>query len=301
MPYYEGFQAIEALQAASEAAGWECQYRQIDAGKLEARTVFQPVGDSSLLCETANRRLDVFAKTPEDAITCFVPLPGTRALINGRHLTDDRIMLLAPDIDIHSVSTSGSEIWSIHLPTEFLDERLDPASLGTCVIEGQPGFIVEFRTAIQCALAAEQEHVLQHHEACFADLTQEMISGGMPETRSDRYHRRQKRKALARAVEYIEAHLTRPLRLRQVCSYAGVSQSTLERLFRREFQQTPSAYLRARRLDIVRREVKSGLNASQTIADVALKHGFTHMGRFSSTYRSQFGLLPSEDIPQSRS
>lgn len=296
MPYYEGFQAIEAMQAASEAAGWECEYRQIDAGQLEARTVFQPVGDCSLLCETANRRLDVSATTPEDAVTFFVPLPGTRALINGRHLTDDRIMLLAPDIDIHSVSISGAEIWSIHLPTELLDERQDPASLGTCVIEGQSGLIVELRTAIRSALAAEQEHVLAQHEGRLADLTQKLISGDMPETRSDRYHRRQKRKALTRAVEYIDAHLSRPLRMGQICAYAGVSQSTLERLFRREFQQTPSAYLRARRLDVVRRELKGGLNDSQTIAEIALRHGFTHMGRFSSTYRSQFGRLPSEDL-----
>ena len=295
MPYYEGFQAIEALQASSEAAGWECEYRQIDAGNLEARTVFQPVGICSLLCETANRRLAVSAKTPEDAVTCFVPLPGTRALINGRHLTDDRIMLLAPDIDIHSVSISDAEIWSIHLPTELLDECLDPASVGTCAIEGQPYLILELRAAIQCALGAEQEHVLDHHEARFADLTQKLILGDIPEARSDRYHRRQKRKALARAVEYIEAHLTRPLRMGQICSYAGVSQSTLERLFRRDFQQTPSAYLRARRLDAVRRELQGGLGTSKTIADVATRHGFTHMGRFSSAYRRQFGRRPSED------
>ena len=44
MAYFEGSQAVEAMQAASEAAGWECEYRQVEAGELEAQTVFQPIG-----------------------------------------------------------------------------------------------------------------------------------------------------------------------------------------------------------------------------------------------------------------
>jgi hypothetical protein len=98
MAYFEGFQAVEAMQAASEAAGWDGEYRQMEAGQLEAHTVFQPIGNSSLICKTANRRLDISAKTPAGAVTMLVPLSGTRVLINGRRLTDDRLMILAPDM-----------------------------------------------------------------------------------------------------------------------------------------------------------------------------------------------------------
>ena len=295
MPYYEGFHAVEAMQAASEAAGWECEYRQIEAGQLESHTVFQPVGGSSLLCETANRQLDIAARTPEATVSVLVPLKDTHALINGRRLSGDRIMILAPDIDFHAVSNSGAEVWSIHLRSDLLDDSLDLDKLGTRIIDGQLDALTKFRDAIKYSLESDEERALDHHETRFADLTQRLISGDTPATKTDRYHRRQKRQALARAVEYIEAHLTSPLRMGQICSYAGVSQSTLERLFRREFQQTPYSYLRARRLDAVRRELNLRLPNSGTIADVAIKYGFTHMGRFSSVYRSQFGLLPSED------
>ena len=298
MAYYEGFQAVEALQVASEAAGWDCEYRQIEAGHLEAKSTFQPVGGSSLICETSNRRIELAARTPEAATTVLVPLSGTQVLTNGRHLSGDRIMILAPNIDLHAVSSSGAEVWSIHLSTDLLDESLNVDRLGTQVIEARPDSLAEFRAAIKFALEDDHEKVLSHHETHLADLLQTLISSNAAATKSERYNRRQKRKALVRALEFIEANLARPLRMNQVCTYANVSRSTLERLFRCEFQQTPSSYIRARRLDAVRRDLTGGLNASRTIADVAVAHGFTHMGRFSSTYRRQFGRLPSEDTLQ---
>ena len=284
------------MQAASEAAGWDCEYRQMEAGQLEARTVFQPVGNSSLLCETANRRLDISAKTPEGAVTVLVPLAGTRMLINGRRLTDDRLMFLAPDIDFHASSNGGAEVWSIHLDATQLDEAIDLDQLGTHVLEDRIDALEKLRHAITYSLDEAHESKMAHCESRFADLTEMLLTSDSSSRESDLYHRRQKRKALARAVAYIEENSTGPVRIGRVCAYAGVSQSTLERLFRHEFQTTPSGYLKARRLDSVRRELKLGLRDSKTIAEIAAGHGFAHLGRFASSYRKQFGVLPSEDV-----
>lgn len=296
MAYYEGFEAVEAMQAAGEAAGWDCEYRQMEAGQLEAHTVFHPVGNSSLICETANRRLDISAKTPEGAVTVLVPLTNTRVLINGRRLTDDRLMFLAPDIDLHASSNGGAEVWSIHLDATRLDESIDLDRLGTHVLDDRIDALEKLRHAIMYSLDEGHDLAMAHCESHFADLTEMLLASDSSSRESDLYHRRQKRRALVRAVEYIEENSAGPVRMGRVCAYAGVSQSTLERLFRREFQQTPSGYLRARRLDAVRRELKLGLRNGKTIAEVAAKHGFAHLGRFASCYRKQFGALPSEDI-----
>jgi hypothetical protein len=37
-------------------------------------------------------------------------------------MTDDRLMILAPDIDFHAVSDSGAEVWSIQLDSGFADD-----------------------------------------------------------------------------------------------------------------------------------------------------------------------------------
>jgi len=66
------FPAIEAMQEASEAAGWQCEYRQLDAGRLEARTVLRDCDDLSFLRESASRRLSIVAESPADAATLIV-------------------------------------------------------------------------------------------------------------------------------------------------------------------------------------------------------------------------------------
>lgn len=297
MAYYEGYQAIEALQAATEAAGWECEYRQLEAGQLEARTVFKPINSSSLICETANRRLDLSARTPDRAITIMVPLAATRVLINGRKLTGDRIIALDSNIDLHASTNSGAEVWSIHLPVNMLRDRACVDGLATTVLEGQPAMLQAFREAIVCSLNVKSQQGLQNCASRFFDLADQLLSRESAHADLDYYHRRQKRRALARAVEFIEENIAGATRIGAVCQYAGVSRRTLERLFRREFQQTPSDYVRARRLNAVRHELWRGLEGDETISDVAARYGFVHMGHFSSAYRRQFGVLPSEDRP----
>ncbi len=295
MAYFEGFQAIEAMQESSEAAGWESEYRQMQAGHFEAQTVFQPVGGSSLICETANRRLDIAARTPEDAVTILVPITGTDVLINGRRLTDQRMMVLAPDSDFHAGSNSGAEVWSVHLDASVLSPPVERAAVGTMVIDGQHDVLRQLRELIRYSVDEPDIAALAHCESRFADLAEELLLDDPTNKVDDRYYRVRKRQALTRALEYVEEHLSGPLRIGQIAQRSGVSRSTLERLFRRELRQTPSDYVKARRLNAVRVVLKKGLRDDTSIADIAMEHGFTHMGRFSSTYREHFGRLPSED------
>ncbi|MDH5426687.1 MAG: helix-turn-helix domain-containing protein [Nitrospirota bacterium] len=78
-----------------------------------------------------------------------------------------------------------------------------------------------------------------------------------------------------------------------VCAYASVSLRTLERLFCHELQVLPSGYILARRLENVRRALSSGKWVERTVTDIAMDHGFNHLGRFSAEYHRQFGVYPS--------
>lgn len=100
--------------------------------------------------------------------------------------------------------------------------------------------------------------------------------------------------ALRRARAFIEDHLAEPIRLADVCSHARTSLSTLERLFKRELGLLPLTYIRVRRLHAVRSALRSIDNAERTVAEIATSHGFNHLGRFSATFRRQFGQFPSE-------
>ena len=77
---------------------------------------------------------------------------------------------------------------------------------------------------------------------------------------------------------------------------AGVGVRALQLCFREAYQTSPMGYLRARRLAEVRRRLRRAGPEATTVAEVAMDHGFSHLGRFSRYYREQFGELPSQTL-----
>ena len=71
-----------------------------------------------------------------------------------------------------------------------------------------------------------------------------------------------------------------------------MSQKTLETAFKKQLNMTPGKCLVVYRPTKVRKELQSS-SRDQTISFVALKNGFSHLGRFSKVYREFFGELPS--------
>lgn len=102
------------------------------------------------------------------------------------------------------------------------------------------------------------------------------------------------------ALMYIEEHLGEVLRVSAICAHCGASRSKLARAFQGEFQTSPTAFILSRRLAGVRRELRLDEANHRRICDIAMDHGFRHLGRFAAAYRAQFGVTPSSDRAASR-
>lgn len=96
---------------------------------------------------------------------------------------------------------------------------------------------------------------------------------------------------LERLHAFAYAHLDRPVTLTTMASAVALSQRQLNTLCHSEFGQSPMAWLRGLRLDAIRRALVADPNAD--LSDLAMLHGFFHLGRFSAFYRARFGELPS--------
>jgi transcriptional regulator GlxA family with amidase domain len=79
---------------------------------------------------------------------------------------------------------------------------------------------------------------------------------------------------------------------------AGVSQKTLELAFRQALGMTPGKYLMLTRLNGAHHELADAIRGQHTVTEVALRWGFSHIGRFSGAYRQLFGELPSQTLGQ---
>ncbi|EPE93748.1 helix-turn-helix transcriptional regulator [Rhizobium grahamii] len=97
---------------------------------------------------------------------------------------------------------------------------------------------------------------------------------------------------IRRAIEFMEANVSRPIRMPMVAEAAGVSTRALQLGFRAFRETTPAAYLSMLRLRGARLDLLDPENANTT-KQICLKWGFFHFGRFSAIYRSTYGECPS--------
>ena len=93
-----------------------------------------------------------------------------------------------------------------------------------------------------------------------------------------------------RAVtEYIEAHLTEPIRLQELANLAGMSTYQLARRFKESLGVPPHQYLLRRRIERAREMLRQ---PHSTVLDVALSCGFASQSHFASAFRLLTGVTP---------
>jgi len=98
------------------------------------------------------------------------------------------------------------------------------------------------------------------------------------------------------AVEYIHAHAHEPVTVSDVARAADLSVRGLQEAFQRALDRTPMQYLREVRLRHAYEDLRRAELGATTVADVAARWGFTHMGRFSGEYLRRFGEYPKQTL-----
>jgi transcriptional regulator GlxA family with amidase domain len=112
----------------------------------------------------------------------------------------------------------------------------------------------------------------------------------MPQELSERTRAEQPK--LAEALELMENNIEEPLTTDDIAYHVKISRRQLERLFKKHLSAVPSRYYLQIRLE----EARSRLfNGTESIADIGLGCGFSSGAHFSTAYRNQYGLTPSED------
>ncbi|MFI5617979.1 AraC family transcriptional regulator [Streptomyces sp. NPDC051567] len=108
--------------------------------------------------------------------------------------------------------------------------------------------------------------------------------------------------AIRRAMVYCAEHAHEPVSVADMARAARVSVRSLREGFRKHLATSPLAYLRRTRLDLARRDLLAVADGrgSETVTDVALRWGFTHLGRFTGHYRHAYGETPSRTLRHTR-
>ena len=102
-------------------------------------------------------------------------------------------------------------------------------------------------------------------------------------------------KHVAKTLEFMVAHAHEPMTAEILTKVSGVSSRSFYEGFQKFKGCSPMASLRAIRLERVRRELLAA-QPGTSVASVARKWGFAHLGRFARTYQAVFGEKPSQTL-----
>lgn len=267
---------------------------------------------------TNGSALDIVQAVAGEGFTLLVPQAGNATLeVGGQtigvsaahaavidlsrpsrlHIEDDTsfktIALRIPQgiVEKHLSALHGRNIRG---PITF-EQRLDLSS-------GAGAVLARLTDTMVTGLEAD---LLRHAPIAISNLTQALL-GLLAETgrhqASDQVSRPVASIAprhVRRAIDFMRANLDKPLVIAEVALACHTSVRSLQGGFREFRDTTPLAYLRQLRLEAVRAELVDP-SGSRPVAEIAVKWGFAHLGRFSAEYREAFGELPSETARRAR-
>ena len=116
------------------------------------------------------------------------------------------------------------------------------------------------------------------------------LLGTLLRTRSVRHEHRTSGR-LARALDYLEAHIRQHLTIAEVAAQAGIHPSYLAELFRQRFGMSVGEWVRIRRLELAREALKNRILA---ISAIAAQSGFADQSHLTRHFRARFGVTPAE-------
>jgi AraC family transcriptional regulator, ethanolamine operon transcriptional activator len=303
------------VDADDHAAGlqhWQQEYEQLSSGAFSGSLTEVWFGNIQMFRETTNQVLHQTGRSWDGSRTIGVTLDATGdGLLSGTMLNRDSLFTLGggealdfrtpKQLDIIAISTGAAElqefgrnIWGMDTEARLvtpgvLDHSVDsPRRLSK--------FLEELLNNIK-----SRPRMLNYPQ--IRKVVEQEIFNNLVVAISDAGPRKPAGLATSRkcvvekAKAYVLEHHDDLVTVTDLCTALNISRRTLQYSFESALDISPVAYLRAIRLNRVRRALKANAGSPHTtVADIAAHWGFWHLSRFAGNYKQMFGELPSETL-----
>jgi len=309
------FACIEkvALEQATVTGPWSWDVRldQLSPGSFHSKLQVIRSADLMLHEQQWQRSVEVRGTTSRFSIVIGANIAWQRSQVEwcGTILDNQCFACAAPGSEIdfktpdrshHAVLQVKPEVFVSALGEDAVDLLLAGKSFTCAAVNGQrlitalTGFI---RMYANNTGLVNDPFVFRSQKSRLFKVLGDCIAGSNQnrQARSASTHKASVRDA----IEYVESS-NRPLTALELAGFVGVSQRTLEYVFREQLGMTPGVYLRTRRLNAAHRELLLADPADSTVTAIAMRWGFNHPGRFSQMHRELFDEAPSTALRRSR-
>lgn len=303
---------FDADDHASSLQYWNQSYQQLSAGRFEGNLEEVWFGNIQLFRECTNQIVDEGGRPWDSSRTFGVPIEiEGEGWYCGETFQRDSIITLRGGDELDFRTPRVLDVVAVTADTRALSEyamkvegRDIEAELGgRRMVRASAAQAAELRAFLLTALASIQAtpEMLNHtpmrkalEQAIFASLLAAVA--GDTETDNRAAPSQGRRKVVDAARQYMQAHIDEPISVADLCAHLGVSRRTLQYSFQHVLELNPVSYLRAMRLNGVRRALRKGDPALGSVADIAARWGFWHLSHFAADYKTMFGELPSETL-----
>ncbi len=303
------FSSADELTEANQEAGWRIEYRQLVPGPFSSEFAVQGRSKFLVMRERFHGSLEIRGESPQGMVTGIITgNPNQRASLNGEPIDAGRFFVMLPGCELDAIVVGGVEAYSFFLPESVFFEAAAQANISSLC--GHRGQVLNFQVKqsdldkLRRVLSAwtfeawpteDLAHQTPASNVAMSLVAMMSHAANVPKDRELCWSEMD-RVLLRRAREYIEANIQHPIIMADVCRSAGVGIRTLQRLFQRELNLSPTRYILARRLAAARQKLILSDPESNEVTSIALDHGFSHLGRFAGEYRRYFGEKPSDTL-----
>lgn len=304
---------VDADEHAACLTNWQQQYDQLSAGPFAGEFEEFCFGSVQVFREALNQSVHQAGLAWPGSRTFAVPtaIEGSGwyggetytahsmlTLGAGDELdfrTPRRLEVLACTADAAALDAYALQVDHRNLETEIGGRKLAPTT------PHQIEALAALLRTMMASLRATPE-LLRHpqmrkamEQALFAALLDALSSPAALPPPAPSCRARQL--VVARARDYMQEHIDEPIMVADLCMELGVSRRTLQYSFQDVLDLNPVKFLRAIRLNAVRRALKQAAPGGRaSVADIAARWGFWHLSHFAAEYRTMFGELPSETL-----
>lgn len=207
------------------------------------------------------------------------------------------LLLINPDDPVDLTYSDDCEKFIVRLPINLFDSTcaeqhwLRPTE-GIRFAQTQRDIdgILNLLTLVcdEAETAGSLLQVQAHYERILGSKLLSLLSNNV-----QRVSEREQGSGFEHLAQFIEEHLTHDISLAQLLNVARVGERSLYTLFERHAGTSPKEYVRQRKLERIYALLRDSSSQVRSVTEVAMDHGFLHLGRFAESYRQRFGELPS--------
>lgn len=266
---------------------------QLVPGRLEATDSTAVFGSVLMSRISSNLPVTIRVKGLHGWESYVLPETARSVYCSGIRCGSEHCLVAGNGTDLELICHTAAEVIVCRIGA-----RQGALQRGECRLAGNAAELSRLRAMIASLdrpldKYATMSHVTPLHKATFADLRDNLAEVSATSDASENLSGNRRAMSIERGRRYIHANLVGALRIASVCEAAGIRSRTLEYGFRELFGISPVSYIKALRLNHVRRLLLSPASARRTITAIALDSGFWHLSQFAADYQKFFGESPS--------